>query len=93
MDHHFKLTNQWNGQPINDHQTFIEVKFSGKMFASEYRLCCTVHCLVMFRIIDISENGMQIEINAPFFDDPPPPDGKAGSPYYQLWDYEVNKDD
>ena len=29
------------------------------------------------------------EVDAPFFDDPPAPDGPVGKPFPQLWDYEV----
>ncbi|KAM8939485.1 UPF0462 protein C4orf33 homolog [Pelodytes ibericus] len=33
--------------------------------------------------------GLVIEVNAPFFDDPPTPPGEAGEPFDGLWNYEV----
>lgn len=30
-----------------------------------------------------------MEISAPFFNDPPAPEGKPGEPFHKLWDYEV----
>ena len=30
-----------------------------------------------------------IEIDAPFHNDPSPPNSEVGKPYFQLWDYEV----
>lgn len=30
-----------------------------------------------------------IEVSGPFYNDPAPPDGKPGEPYYELWNYEV----
>lgn len=36
-----------------------------------------------------SENDdIIMDINAPFFNDPPPPNGESGKPYHKLWDYE-----
>lgn len=34
-------------------------------------------------------DAMVIEVEAPFYDDPKPPNGKYGEAYYQLWNYEV----
>ncbi|KAG8453897.1 hypothetical protein GDO86_000500 [Hymenochirus boettgeri] len=34
-------------------------------------------------------NGVQMNINAPFFNDPAAPIGPAGQPFPGLWDYEV----
>lgn len=36
-----------------------------------------------------TEHGMVVEVDAPFFNDPPAPDGKPGHPLQGLWDYEV----
>ncbi|XP_073497767.1 UPF0462 protein C4orf33 homolog [Phyllobates terribilis] len=33
--------------------------------------------------------GLQMEVSAPFFNDPPAPQGPAGEPFNALWDYEV----
>ncbi|XP_029448482.1 UPF0462 protein C4orf33 homolog [Rhinatrema bivittatum] len=33
--------------------------------------------------------GLLMEVNAPFFDDPPAPPGEPGKPFDKLWDYEV----
>jgi len=30
-----------------------------------------------------------MEMKAPFFNDPPAPDGESGKPFHKLWDYEV----
>ncbi|KAE8630362.1 hypothetical protein XENTR_v10000798 [Xenopus tropicalis] len=35
------------------------------------------------------DNGLQMDINAPFFNDPPAPPGPPGQPFPGLWDYEV----
>lgn len=32
--------------------------------------------------------GLLMEVNAPFFNDPPAPLGEAGKPFSRLWDYE-----
>jgi len=32
---------------------------------------------------------VQLSIEAPFYDDAPPPQGKRGEAYFKLWDYEV----
>ena len=34
------------------------------------------------------QGGVEMNITAPFFNDPPPPGGVPGQPYYGLWDYE-----
>jgi len=34
-------------------------------------------------------NFVRIEIDAPFYNDPPPPNGKPGEPYDRLYNYEV----
>jgi len=34
------------------------------------------------------EDGLIMEVKAPYFRDPPPP-GSAGKPFWELWDYEV----
>merc|ERR1712062_22120 len=36
-----------------------------------------------------SNQGLEIQFQAPFYDDPPPPNGKKGEAYNHLWDYEV----
>ncbi|XP_068227156.1 uncharacterized protein [Palaemon carinicauda] len=33
--------------------------------------------------------GVEMNVSAPFFNDPAPPGGEPGKPYYGLWDYEV----
>ncbi|XP_073428194.1 UPF0462 protein C4orf33 homolog isoform X5 [Dendrobates tinctorius] len=33
--------------------------------------------------------GLQLQVSAPFFNDPPAPQGPAGEPFNALWDYEV----
>uniref|UniRef100_A0A8B9M5D2 Chromosome 4 open reading frame 33 n=1 Tax=Accipiter nisus TaxID=211598 RepID=A0A8B9M5D2_9AVES len=33
--------------------------------------------------------GLLMEVNAPFFDDPPAPLGEPGKPFSRLWDYEA----
>jgi len=35
------------------------------------------------------KDGMVIEVEAPYYDDPKPPNGKSGEAYYKLWEYEV----
>jgi len=35
------------------------------------------------------DNEMIIGVEAPFYNDPPPPNGKPGEAYFGLWDYEV----
>ncbi|XP_051893595.1 UPF0462 protein C4orf33 homolog isoform X2 [Pristis pectinata] len=35
------------------------------------------------------DEGILMEVNAPFFNDPLSPDGPRGKPYNQLWNYEV----
>jgi len=35
------------------------------------------------------DNEMKIEVAAPFYNDPAPPNGKPGEAYYGLWEYEV----
>ncbi|XP_069098232.1 UPF0462 protein C4orf33 homolog isoform X1 [Pleurodeles waltl] len=35
------------------------------------------------------ENGLLMEVSAPFFDDPHAPPGEPGKPFNGLWDYEV----
>lgn len=34
------------------------------------------------------DDQIVMEINAPFFNDPPAPEGEAGKPFNKLWDYE-----
>lgn len=34
------------------------------------------------------DEGILMEVNAPFFNDPPSPAGPRGKPYNQLWNYE-----
>jgi len=42
------------------------------------------------RIALKARNGnLEISIVAPFYDDPAPPGGQPGQPYFKLWDYEV----
>ncbi|XP_075055968.1 UPF0462 protein C4orf33 homolog isoform X2 [Mixophyes fleayi] len=36
-----------------------------------------------------ARGGLQMDVTAPFFDDPPAPPGAAGEPFHGLWDYEV----
>jgi len=36
-----------------------------------------------------AKNEMVITIEAPFYNDPKPPNGKPGEAYFKLWDYEV----
>ncbi|XP_064084860.1 uncharacterized protein LOC135200292 isoform X1 [Macrobrachium nipponense] len=33
--------------------------------------------------------GVEMNVTAPFFNDPRPPNGREGMPYYGLWEYEV----
>lgn len=35
-----------------------------------------------------SEEGMMVEMKAPFFDSPSNPGGKVGQPFDELWEYE-----
>ena len=35
------------------------------------------------------EGGVVLEVDAPFYNDPPSPDVGAGERCWQLWDYEV----
>ncbi|KAG8134615.1 hypothetical protein E2320_007718 [Naja naja] len=35
------------------------------------------------------KGGILMELNAPFFNDPPAPPGEPGKPFNGLWDYEV----
>lgn len=39
-----------------------------------------------------AEHGLGIEIDAPFFNDPPKPNGPPGLPFQGLWEYEGNFD-
>lgn len=34
------------------------------------------------------EDGLKMEVSAPFFNDPPAPPGPPGQPFPGLWDYE-----
>lgn len=34
------------------------------------------------------DEGLVMEVNSLFFDDPPAPPGEPGKPFDQLWDYE-----
>ncbi|TRY79197.1 hypothetical protein TCAL_05125 [Tigriopus californicus] len=36
-----------------------------------------------------AKDGVKIELRAPFFNDPPPPETKPGQPCFKLWDHEV----
>merc|ERR1712018_729966 len=46
--------------------------------------------IVHFTINESSKmDGVEINIEAPFYDDPAPPGGKPGEAYFGLWDYEV----
>lgn len=36
-----------------------------------------------------AEDNLEIQISAPFFDDPAPENGKVGEAFFKLWDYEV----
>ena len=38
------------------------------------------------------DTGVLVDIQAPFFNDPGAPDGQAGLPFQQLWDYEGEQD-
>uniref|UniRef100_A0A7N4PTH3 Uncharacterized protein n=1 Tax=Sarcophilus harrisii TaxID=9305 RepID=A0A7N4PTH3_SARHA len=35
------------------------------------------------------DQGLLMEVSAPFFDDPPAPPGSPGQPFNGLWEYEV----
>nr|KAF6400503.1 hypothetical protein HJG63_001874 [Rousettus aegyptiacus] len=35
------------------------------------------------------DEGVMMEVNAPFFNDPPAPLGEPGKPFNELWNYEV----
>ncbi|XP_054248354.1 UPF0462 protein C4orf33 homolog isoform X1 [Indicator indicator] len=39
--------------------------------------------------LKLDSAGLLMEVNAPFFNDPPAPLGEAGKPFSRLWDYEV----
>lgn len=34
------------------------------------------------------DEGVMMEVNAPFFNDPPAPLGEPGKPFNELWNYE-----
>ncbi|NXP44723.1 CD033 protein, partial [Heliornis fulica] len=40
-------------------------------------------------VLKSDSEGLLMEVNAPFFNDPPAPLGEPGKPFDQLWDYEV----
>lgn len=47
------------------------------------------HAPVKIKLQKALNESISLEIDAPFFDDPKP-DGVAGKPFPQLWDYEGN---
>ncbi|XP_076995709.1 UPF0462 protein C4orf33 homolog [Tamandua tetradactyla] len=60
----------------------------------EYRIRTTWDSMpVLHRPVTIAfrpgTHGLLMEVNAPFFDDPPAPPGPAGQPFNGLWEYEV----
>eukprot|EP00795_Rhopilema_esculentum_P000217 gene217-9853_t len=46
------------------------------------------HDPVILKLSTTNEGSVCLEVDAPFFDDPKP-EGPAGRPFPQLWDYEV----
>ncbi|NWS73450.1 CD033 protein, partial [Crotophaga sulcirostris] len=40
-------------------------------------------------VLKADSTGLIMEVNAPFFNDPPAPPGEPGKPFSRLWDYEV----
>jgi len=40
-------------------------------------------------VLEPGEDVVKMWIDAPFYDDPPPPSGKKGEAYFKLWDFEV----
>ena len=41
-------------------------------------------------LICCRNGNLEVSIVAPFYDDPAPPGGQPGQPYFKLWDYEVH---
>ena len=39
-------------------------------------------------ILDHQDDHIVMKIAAPFFNDPPAPEGEVGKPFNKLWDYE-----
>ncbi|XP_050415461.1 UPF0462 protein C4orf33 homolog [Patella vulgata] len=47
------------------------------------------HAPVKVKIAPNSTSDLKLSVYAPYFGDPPAPDGPSGLPFPQLWDYEV----
>lgn len=43
----------------------------------------------VFVRLNPGDKGVMMEVNAPFFNDPPAPLGEPGKPFNELWNYEV----
>lgn len=65
--------------------------------AEEYRILTTwdnrtidhLDQPVVIRLERHDESAFKISVDAPFFNDPPNPNGTVGEPFFTLWDYEV----
>lgn len=65
--------------------------------AEEYRILTTwdnrtidhLDRPVVIRLERHDESAFKISVDAPFFNDPPNPNGTVGEPFFTLWDYEV----
>ncbi|KAM7168096.1 UPF0462 protein C4orf33 homolog [Macrochelys suwanniensis] len=75
----------------NNHQT---KSLEGKMCELEYKITNTwdsikvMHEPVIIRF-KAGDQGLIMEVNSLFFDDPSAPSGEPGKPFDGLWDYEV----
>jgi len=69
----YTIRNLWNGEP--DHDSDAADKGGSQV--------------VITLEDDFEQNVVFIDIDAPFYDDPPPPNGTPGEPYDGLYNYEV----
>ncbi|XP_072261926.1 UPF0462 protein C4orf33 homolog isoform X2 [Pyxicephalus adspersus] len=88
------FTKNWD--PVHhDDRTFTENERDGYSEKQQtYQITTTWDSkLVMHDPVTITfkphQDGLQLEVNALFFDDPHSPPGEPGKPFNGLWDYEV----
>ena len=48
------------------------------------------HDVIQMTLVSREDGDVQLQIEAPFFNDPPNPGGAPGEPFDGLWDYEGN---
>uniref|UniRef100_A0A803TGX4 Uncharacterized protein n=1 Tax=Anolis carolinensis TaxID=28377 RepID=A0A803TGX4_ANOCA len=87
--HHFKLSREY--EVFSDHES---VFLRNEKQEVEYRIKYTWDSIpVMHLPVTIKfkpgDQGLVMELDSLFFDDPPAPPGEPGKPFDGLWDYEV----